>query len=248
MRGFLITLLMAAFHYANCQRQAIGPETVLDGVIHIEDSIRHEVPKRPRLCDSADSVKEEVDIGGCSLFVEQQGEGIAMVLINGGPGGTHHYFHPWFSEISNTHRLIYYDQRGTGLSDFNPQEGYSFMQAVEDLEKLRRKLNISQWVVCGFSYGGGLAQMYTASYPEHVLGMVLISSLPLFESEQIASEQDKYLSDPEKRRKNALIREYLDGNLSMEAFLYNLKLNGDWKRQYYFKPTEEEMIRAALYE
>src|SRR5210317_1892362 len=103
MRGFLTTLLMAAFHFAFCQEQAMGPETVLDEVVHLEDSIRHVVPKLPRLCDSADSVKEQVDIGGCTLFVEQQGEGIPMVLINGGPGGTHHYFHPWFSEISNTH-------------------------------------------------------------------------------------------------------------------------------------------------
>ena len=171
-----------------------------------------------------------------------------MVLINGGPGGTHHYFHPWFSKLKDTHQLIYYDQRGTGQSEFNPQEGYSFRQAVEDLEKLRKKLRVSQWVVCGFSYGGGLAQMYAASYPEHVLGLVLISPMPLFESEHFTGEQQKYLSAPEKNRRKDLIRAYAKGVLTTEAFLYNLALNGDWKRQHYYKPAREEMIRAALYE
>lgn len=248
MKAFLSTFLIAAFHVVWCQDAQNGQETVLDSITHLEDRIYYVVPELPRLCDSVDSVKERVDIGGCSLFVEMEGDGIPVVLINGGPGGTHHYFHPWFSGIRENHRVIYYDQRGTGLSDFNPQKGYTFRQAVEDLEKLRKKLKIPQWVVCGFSYGGGLAQMYSATYPEHVLGMVLISPLPLFESEHFVSEQEKYFSEPEKKKKNDLVREYLKGSLSLEAFIYNLRLNGDWKRQNYYKPSEDEMIRTALYE
>ena len=46
----------------------------------------------------------------------------ALVLIHGGPGGTHHYFHPWFSRAAGFARIIYYDQRGCGLSEFAPGE------------------------------------------------------------------------------------------------------------------------------
>ena len=83
-----------------------------------------------------------------------------VVLLNGGPGATHHYFHPWFSRAKDFARVIYYDQRGCGLSDYNPGAGYSVFQAVEDLEQLRRALEIDQWVVAGHSYGGYLAQQY----------------------------------------------------------------------------------------
>ena len=60
-----------------------------------------------------------------------------MVLLHGGPGGTHHYFHPTFSRAAEFSRVIYYDQRGCGLSDYAPGEGYTIQQAADDIEALR---------------------------------------------------------------------------------------------------------------
>lgn len=245
--GLFLCLLLAPALLAGQDAEA-GRETVLDGIVHLEDSLYTAVPALPRLCDETRSEKRQVDIGDCSLFVEIEGEGVPLVLINGGPGGTHHYFHPWFSRISASHKIIYYDQRGTGLSDFQPGSGYTFRQAADDLEKLRIQLGIGKWFVCGFSYGGGVAQLYAAAYPESVLGLVLISSVPLFESDRFADAQETYLSAAEKARKNEVIREYLAGAFGMDAFLFNLALNGDWKRQNFYRPSREEMIRSALYE
>lgn len=231
-----------------CTNNHEDKEVASDGIIHLEDTIHYSIPNLPRLCNDLELDIQNVNIGDCNLYVEMEGSGIPIVLINGGPGGTHHSFHPAFSKIKSNHKIIYYDQRGTGLSDFEKGKGYSFIQAVDDLENLRIKLNISKWVVCGFSYGGGLAQFYTARYPENVLGMVLISSLPLFENKAFINEQEKYLSQIEKDKKNEIIKIYLNGKLKMKPFLYNLTLNGDWKRQNYYKPSKEEMIRSALYE
>lgn len=241
-------IILAVGLLFSTQKMAAQHETVLQERIHIEDSIHYSVPGISRLCDQTKTLKNHIDIGDCALFVEIEGEGVPLVLINGGPGGTHHYFHPWFSQIRESHKIIYYDQRGTGLSDFKAGSGYSFRQAVDDLEKLRVQLGISQWIICGFSYGGGLAQFYTAAYPENVLGLVLISSLPIFESDHFVSDQERHLSGPEKEMQSRLRKEYVNGNLKMDAFLYNLALNGDWKRQNYYKPEREEMVRSALYE
>lgn len=231
------------------QSSVRGRETVLDQVVHLEDSLSHTVPYLPRLCDQTDSQKGRVDLGGYGLYVETEGEGVPLVVINGGPGGTHHYFHPWFSQLKDACKVIYYDQRGTGQSDFVPgADGYSFGQAVDDLEKLREELGIPQWFVCGFSYGGAIAQYYTATYPERVRGLILVSALPLFESDRFSDEQGKYLSDSEISRRKELIREYVAGHLKMDALVYNLALNGDWKRQHFYRPTREETIRSALYE
>ena len=158
----------------SCGRTEHVRETVQDRRVHIEDSIHYSVPSLPMLCDELDYSSQYEDIGECKLHVEIKGEGIPIVLINGGPGGTHHTFHPWFSELEKKHRVIYYDQRGTGQSDFEAGDGYSFTQAVEDLDELRKELGIEKWIVCGFSYGGGLAQYYTSTYADKVLGMVLI--------------------------------------------------------------------------
>jgi proline iminopeptidase len=241
-----ILLIVSIF---SCKEKFPERETVKDMITHIEDSIITEVPKIARLCDSIDIENFRVIIdNNTSLHVEIEGKGNPIVLINGGPGGTHHYFHPWFSRLNQDHQIIYYDQRGTGQSDYNKDNSYSFEQAVDDLEVLRSKLNINTWTVCGYSYGGGLAQFYALKYPEHINGLVLISSLPMFSDENFNNDQEKYLSLPEKMKKEEVIKTYLDGDLEFNSFLYNLSLNGDWKRQNYLKPTANQMIRSALYE
>ncbi|PTM10552.1 MAG: hypothetical protein DA407_03380 [Bacteroidetes bacterium] len=241
-----ILLIISVF---SCKEKFPQRETVKDMISHIEDSIITEVPKIARLCDSLDIENFRVSIDeNTSLYVEREGKGNVIVLINGGPGGTHHYFHPWFSRLRNNHQIIYYDQRGTGLSDFQEGNGYSFEQAVNDLEALRSKLQIESWTVCGYSYGGGLAQYYALKFPKHTRGLVLVNSLPMFENENLKSEQEKYFSLGEKMKKEDIIKTYLNGEINFNAFLYNLELNGDWKRQNYLKPTRNEMIRSALYE
>lgn len=233
----------------SCTKKPPQRETVKDMISQIKDSIITTVPKLSRLCDSVEleSFKVHID-DSTSLYVEIEGKGNALVLINGGPGGTHHYFHPWFSRLSDDNQIIYYDQRGTGLSDFQEGNGYSFEQAVNDLEALRLKLQIESWTLCGYSYGGALAQYYALKFPKHTRGLVLVNSLPMFENENFKSEQEKYFSLGEKMKKEEIIKTYLNGQINFNAFLYNLELNGDWKRQNFLKPTPNEMIRSALYE
>ena len=243
-------LFILGLQVAHCQKRE--KETMLDRIVHIEHGIYDTVPYLPRLCDSTASAKQYINIGDTKIYVETEGEGVPIVLINGGPGGTHHYFHPWFSALKKDHKIIYYDQRGTGQSDFKPEDGYTFKQAMEDLEAIRKQMAISKWIVCGYSYGGGLAQYYTLAYPENVSGMVLISALPVFEDKGFKSTQQKYISKTEKE----MMRKVIDSakaakrrdEFNMSVFLYNLELNGDWKRQSFYKPTKEETIRSALYE
>jgi pimeloyl-ACP methyl ester carboxylesterase len=161
---------------AQSPQKRAGRERAMDRIVHIEQGIIRDIPQVPRLCDSMAIQKGKIDIGGCNHYCEQEIEGVPLVLINGGPGGTHHCFHPHFSRDKDFARIIYYDQRGCGLSDYKPEKGYTVNQAVDDLERLRRKLGIDQWVVLGFSYGGLLAQCYATNYPENLKGLVLVGS------------------------------------------------------------------------
>jgi proline iminopeptidase len=198
-----------------------------------------------------------VDVGDAELWVEEEGSGTPIVLINGGPGGTHHYFHPWFGRAAAFARVIYYDQRGCGLSDYEPgPNGYSVEQAVEDLEGLRQALGLEQMVLLGFSYGGFLAQYYTTQYPEHVAGLVLVGATPNVSADLGRSRQGQFLS-PEERSRMRDVRNQLqamapDSGWTPEELralvVYNNHINGDWKRQNYYKPSSEEMAQIALYE
>ncbi|WP_075602468.1 alpha/beta fold hydrolase [Saccharicrinis aurantiacus] len=228
----------------------INKETVLNNISHVEDSIHYEIDSLARLCDILGLKSQRVDIGDCKLYCETEGKGIPLVLINGGPGGTHHYFHPWFSEASKYCKVIYYDQRGCGRSDFESgKNGYSFEQAVEDLDRLRQKLGIKKWVVVGYSYGGAIAQFYTATYPENTIGTVYIGAKPLIKDDALnGTQQYDYTSEEERQKIKECYKLYRKNEITFFQLLYNKGLNGDWKRQHYYKPTNEELIRASLYE
>jgi pimeloyl-ACP methyl ester carboxylesterase len=184
-------------------------ESILERIERVEPDLVTSIPDAFRWCDRIEGLeKRRIDVGGAELYVEVEGQGTPLVLINGGPGGTHHYFHPWFSRAKRYARVVYYDQRGCGLSDFAPGEaGYSVEQAVEDLEAVRQALGIEQWAVLGYSYGGFLAQLYTVLHPERVSGLVLLGASPQVKADLGPSRQGEFITEAEKSRLAAARRE-----------------------------------------
>lgn len=220
-------------------------ETVLDRRVHIEPGLA-EVPQLPPLCDTLKMKKRRVNVGDCQLYCEVEGSGPALVLINGGPGGTHHGFHPHFARAAAFCEVVYYDQRGCGQSDYQNGKGYTIAQAVDDLDQLRAALKVDRWVVLGWSYGGVVAQCYTVKHPERVAGLVLVgSATDALRLQLQPSRQRQYLSSEERNR---IAKLYHNQDLPMDKATYNGHLNGDWKRQSFYKPGTEELARMALYE
>ncbi len=224
-------------------------EKAIDNIPHVEESIHLEIDSLPRL-SSFSGEKKLVNIGDVDLYVEVEGKGLPMILLHGGPGGTQHYFHPWFSKAAKFSKVVYYDQRGCGQSGYvKGENGYSFEQAVNDLEELRKSLGIEKIILVGYSYGGALAQYYSSKFKENVLGMVLINASPMFENDLLwPTRQYDYISSEESEKIREIYHLYRSGEISQFQFMYNKGINGDWKRQNYLKPTEEEFIRSSLYE
>ena len=233
-------------------------ESILERVVHIEPALVTSIPETFRWCDRLEGLdKRKIDTGDARLYVEVEGKGTPIILINGGPGGTHHYFHPWFSRAKKYARVVYYDQRGCGLSDFKPgDKGYSVEQAVEDLEAIRKSLGFDKWVVLGYSYGGFLAQLYAVLHPESVSGLVLLGASPGMRADDGPSREGDFISEAEKNRMSELRRELNEyakkNNLPrqkvVELSIYNDFLNGDWKRQNFYRPSPERLAQSALYE
>jgi proline iminopeptidase len=224
-------------------------ETIFDKVVSIPKELVLNIPNLPPLCDELPGIKKGfVDILDGKLYYEEEGQGIPLVLINGGPGCTHHGFHPYFSQIKDIAHIIYYDQRGTGKSSWDDTgKTYTIKQAVEDLESLRKALKIDRWAVLGWSNGGFLAQCYALTYPNCFIGLILISSNSGLYAPINRKQEHMVISQAEW---DAI--ENIGGNqgpLTSDAqVVYNKNISGDWKRYRYYKPTKEELIRTSLYE
>ncbi len=119
-----------------------------------------------------------VSVNGKRLWYESEGTGPALVLISGGPGISHDYFHPYFSSLTNSYRVVYFDAIGRGKSDHaqSPKE-YTLSRDVEDVEGLRKALGLGRISVLGHSYGGVVAQAYALRFPESLRGLILVDTL-----------------------------------------------------------------------
>ena len=117
-------------------------------------------------------------VSGHRLWVELQGDhGPWLLLIGGGPGGSHDYFHPYMDELAKDHRVVFFDALGTGKSDrATAGQRYSVDQDVRDLEALRSRLGIDTWAVLGHSYGGFVAQEYALRHSNRVDHLIVSNS------------------------------------------------------------------------
>ncbi|WP_229239272.1 proline iminopeptidase-family hydrolase [Emticicia agri] len=110
---------------------------------------------------------------------------IKLLVLNGGPGGTHEYFECMESFLPvEGIELIYYDQLGCGNSD-NPKDTtfWQLPRFVEELEQVRQalKLDNTNFYLLGHSWGGILAMEYSLKYQQHIKGLIIsnmMSSCP----------------------------------------------------------------------
>ena len=79
---------------------------------------------------------------------------------------------PLFTLLSEKFRLVRYDERGTGLSDWDVQD-ISFEAVVRDLETVVDKLGLERFALFGISQGASVSIAYATRHPERVSRLVL---------------------------------------------------------------------------
>lgn len=121
-------------------------------------------------------------INGANLWVVTVGTGEPLIMISGGPGGAHIGLRPFDSlSVNRNIQLIYFDGFGRGKSDKakNPKE-YTLDRDIEDIEGLRKALNLNKVNILGHSYGSLVAQGYAVKYGENLKHLIIANGFHSF--------------------------------------------------------------------
>jgi proline iminopeptidase len=137
-------------------------------------------PQHPLSPITSFSVELEPD---WSIYVEESGnpQGIPVVFVHGGPGSKFKETdHQWFNP--KKYRIILFQQRGTHNCTPSARDletpasifkDVTINTLAKDLEILRNKLGVEEWLVFGGSWGSTLGLYYAQQYPQSCTGLIL---------------------------------------------------------------------------
>ncbi|MEO8564199.1 MAG: alpha/beta hydrolase, partial [bacterium] len=195
---------------------------------------------------SAPTARDSVRVMGGTLQYSARGKGMPIVLLSGGPGYAGSFLEPVFAHLSERHRVVLPDQRGTGLSvAFDDATRFTVANAVEDIEALRRRLGVERIDLIGHSWGGMLAMVYASTYPEHTSGLTLIGSGGFDAgADAIISERLRARLTKSDRDSMRVLSARLGNQSNQESALRAMRLL-NWKA-YQFDPANARKLSAYL--
>lgn len=84
---------------------------------------------------------------------------------------------PLFRRLAKGYRLIRYDERGNGLSDWDVDD-LTFEAFVTDLETVADATGLDQFALLGISQGAAVSIEYAIRHPERVTKLILFGGYP----------------------------------------------------------------------
>jgi proline-specific peptidase len=141
--------------------------------------------------------------GRRSFEYVSRGHGPATLLVHsGGPGYTYHYLRPLLGLATSHLRVILFNPRGVGGS-WGPRQtdDYTIQNQAQDVEALRRALDIDELHLLGFSAGGFAALEYARRYQRKLDSLLLCGTAGSAEEVRQANRMMLGAATPAQRRR-----------------------------------------------
>jgi proline iminopeptidase len=150
----------------------------------------------------------ETPIGKFNVWTKRFGNNpkIKVLLLHGGPGGTHEFFESFESFFPQEGIEFYeYDQLGSYFSD-QPKDSSLWVteRFVEEVEQVRKALGLNKdnFYLLGHSWGGILAMEYALKYQDNLKGLVISNMMSdavaygKYAADVLSKQMDKKVSIP----------------------------------------------------
>ncbi len=104
----------------------------------------------------------------------------------------------WIDALSHGRRLVRYDERGCGLSDWDVTD-FSLDAWVEDLELVVDSVGLTRFPLVGMSQGGAVAVAYAVRHPERVTRLVLVGAYARGRLQRAETDEEREEADLDLR-------------------------------------------------
>jgi pimeloyl-ACP methyl ester carboxylesterase len=119
-----------------------------------------------------------VEIGdGVTVHLRDEGpkDAPAILLLHGSNADLHTW-EPWVAGLSDSYRIIRFDQVGHGLTGPDPAHDYSLASFTADIDEVADALGLERFFIGGNSMGGKHALAYAVQHPARVAGLILVDA------------------------------------------------------------------------
>src|SRR5262249_45579385 len=193
--------------------------------------------------------ESRIPVGNAVLYAREVGRGQPMIVLHGGPDFDHSYLVPDMDRLSDSFRLIYYDQRGRGGSTNGVKpEDVSLASDIADLEKVRQYFQLGPVALLGHSWGTVLALEYAIRHPQQVSHLLLLNPAPASSDDykQLRKERaGKLGGDLDRLRAMAAGAPYKEGDPDAVAAYYRIHFNPALKKPEHLN-TVISRLRASF--
>lgn len=131
----------------------------------------------PKTVDQDPSLPS-ITVNNTQLHAETFGNPVnpMLVILHGGPGSDYRYLLNCKAFANEGYYVVFYDQRGSGLSKRHSKDSYTIQIMLDDLSAViahYRKSSTQRVYFLGHSWGAMLATVYINAYPRKVDGAIL---------------------------------------------------------------------------
>lgn len=203
---------------------------------------------------------------GIRLHYFADGQGRPVLFVHGGPGAPATEPLDGLHLLADRYQFLYYDQRGCGASTrpidrFASSNMWENMQKLDktlglgtqiaDIERIRRIIGEEKLILIGHSWGGFMASLYAAEFPEHVEALILSAPANMLVMPQPEADSDLFTSVrdslPEGQRPEfeAFMKEYFDFGMLFQKSDADLVAMNERFGEYYIQVVEVGDIESS---
>ena len=142
----------------------------------------------------------KIDRDGVSIHYEVHGQQGPVLLLTHGYSATSEMWKGQIDAFSKNHRLVLWDVRGHGQSDYpeNPS-AYSEAHTVADIAALLDAVGAKRGIIGGLSLGGYMSLAFYRAHPERASALLIIDTGPGFKKDDAREAWNKRALDTAAR-------------------------------------------------